>query len=80
MFMDISGNNLFDQHVGMVCAQVRPRCFLDITGIDLFDQNAEKVCGYVCLRYSLISLILIYLINMQIRNVVKFDTNVYGYH
>ena len=26
MFMDITGNNLLDQNVGMVCATVRHRC------------------------------------------------------
>ena len=26
MFMDITGNDLFDQHVGMVCPEVRLRC------------------------------------------------------
>ena len=26
VFMDITGNELLDQHVGMVCAEIRLRC------------------------------------------------------
>ena len=35
--MNITGIDLFDLNVGMVCAKVRLR-HMDITGIDLFDQ------------------------------------------
>ena len=37
--MNISGTDLFDQHVGMICANVRLRCSTGITSIDVFDQN-----------------------------------------
>ena len=36
MFMDITGIDLFDQKVGMACAEVR-HMFMDITGIDLVE-------------------------------------------
>ena len=37
MHMDITGIDLFDQNVGMACAEVRVQMFMGITGIDLFD-------------------------------------------
>ena len=43
---------------------------MDITGIDLLQQKAG---GYITLRCLWISLILIYLINMQVGYVVKLD-------
>ena len=52
--------------------------FIDISGIDLFDQNVGKTCGQVRLRCSWIVVVLIYLIKMQIRHVVKLDSNVHG--
>ena len=38
-----------------------------ITGIDLFDQNAGKVGKQVRVRCTWISVVLIYLIKMQVR-------------
>ena len=52
--------------------------FMDSSGIDLFDQNASKTCGYVRLRCSWILVVLIYLIKMQVRHVVKLDSDVHG--
>ena len=41
--------------------------FMDITGIDLFDQNICMVCAEVRVTCSWLSLVLIYLIKMQVR-------------
>ena len=41
--------------------------FMNITGIDLFDQNAGMACTEVRHRCSWLSLVLIYLIKMQVR-------------
>ena len=41
--------------------------FMDITGIDLFDQNVCMVCAEVRVTCSWLSLVLIYLIKMQVR-------------
>ena len=54
--------------------------FMAITGIDLFDQNACKVGKQVRLRYTSISVVLIYLIKMWVWHVLKLDTDVHGYH
>ena len=62
--MDITGINLFDQVVGMVCAKVRHRLLIDIIGIDLFDHNMSMASAKVRLRCSWISLVLIYLIKI----------------
>ena len=35
---------------------------MDISGIDLFDQNVGMACARIRLRFSWISLVLIYLI------------------
>ena len=80
MFMDINGIDLFDQNVGIACAEVRHRCLMNITGIDLFDQNEGMTCTEAKLRCSLISLVLIYFIKMWIWRVLRLDTDVYGYH
>ena len=44
---------------------------MNTTGIDLFDQNVGMVCAKVRLRYSWISLVLIYLIKMWVWHVPK---------
>ena len=54
--------------------------FMAITGIDLFDQNACKVGKQVRLRYTYISVVLIYLIKMWVWHVLKLNTDVHGYH
>ena len=61
MFMDITGIDLFDHIVGMVCAI---KILMDIIGIDLFDLNVCMVCAKVRLRCSWISLVFIYLIKI----------------
>ena len=53
---------------------------MNITGIDLFDQIVCMVCAKVTLRYSWISLILIYLIKMLAWYVPKLDSDAHGYH
>ena len=53
--MDITGNDLFDQHVGMVCAEVRLRCSWILQAgndLDLFDQYMGMGCAAVRLRCS----------------------------
>ena len=52
--------------------------FIETSGIDLFDQNADKACGKVRLRHSWILVVLIYLIKIQVRHVVKLDSDVHG--
>ena len=53
MFMDITGIDLFDLIVGMICAKVRlTQMFMDITSIDSFDQNMSMACVKVGLRCS----------------------------
>ena len=54
--------------------------FIAITGIDLFDQNAGMVGKQVRIRYTWISLVLIYLIKMQVRWANKLESDVHGYH
>ena len=50
MFMGITGNDLFDQLVGMLCDVGRFRCsWIPLAGndLDLFDQHVGMVCdGY----------------------------------
>ena len=53
---------------------------MDITDIDLFDQIMGMVCTKVRLRCSWISLVLMYLIKMQVWHVPKLDSNAHGYH
>ena len=66
--MNITGTDLFDQNAGMICANVKLRCSTGITSIDVFDQNVGM------------ALVLIYLINMWVRNVPKLDSDVHGNH
>ena len=40
--------------------------FMDTTGIDLFDQNICMICAEVRVTCSWLSLVLIYLIKMQV--------------
>ena len=82
MFIDITGNDLFNQHVGMTCAEVRLRCsWISQAGndLDLFDQCVGMVCAAVRLRCSLISLVMICLINLWVWYVLKLDLDVHGY-
>ena len=62
--MDITGIDLFDQkwmwHVPRVGSD-----YMDITSIDLFNQNVGMVCAKATLRYSWISLVLVYLIKYE---------------
>ena len=53
---------------------------IDITGIDLFDQNVGMKCAEVRLRYTWISVLLIYLIKMQVWHVPKLDSDVHCNH
>ena len=53
---------------------------MDIIGIDLFDQNMSMACAKVRLRYSWISLILIYLIKLWVWYVPKLNSDADGYH
>ena len=46
---------------------------MDIIAIDLFDQNMSMACAKVRLRYSWISLILIYLINLWVWTQMLMD-------
>ena len=52
MFIDNTGIDLFDQNVGMACANVRLRCLLILLKIDLFYQNVGIACANVRLRCS----------------------------
>ena len=52
---------------------------MDIISIDLFDQNMSMACAKVRLRYSWISLILIYLIKLWVWYVPKLDSDADGY-
>ena len=54
--------------------------FMNITDIDLFDQNVGMACANVRLRCALISLALIYLINLWVWYVPKLDSDAHGYH
>ena len=54
--------------------------FMAITGIDLFDQNVCMVCAEVRVTCSWLSLVLIYLIKMQVRWAIKLESDVHGYH
>ena len=51
-----------------------------ITCIDLFDQNAGKVGKQVRVRCTWISLVLVYLIKMQVRWTNKLESDAHGYH
>ena len=51
---------------------------MDISGIDLFDQNTGKTCSQVRPRCSWIVVVLIYLIKIQVKHVVKLDSDVHG--
>ena len=73
MFIDNTGIDLFDQNVGMACANVRLRCLLILlieyhcaNVIDLFDQNVGMTFANVRLRCSWISIVLIYSIKMWV--------------
>ena len=46
---------------------------MEITDIDLFDLNVGMTCANVRLRCAIISLALIYLIEMWICHVLKLD-------
>ena len=50
-----------------------------ITSIDLFDQNVGMTCTEVRHRCSWLSLVLIYLIKMQVRWANKLDSDIYEY-
>ena len=52
MFMVITGIDLFDQIVGMVCAKVKLRSSGISPVLNLFDQNAEMACAKTRLRCS----------------------------
>ena len=52
---------------------------MGITGIDLFDQNVGMACTEVRLRCSWLSLVLIYLIKMQVRLANKLDSDIHEY-
>ena len=54
--------------------------FIESTSIDLFDQNMDMVCAKGRLRYSWLSLVLIYLINKEVRHVPKLDSDVHAYY
>ena len=54
--------------------------FMDIIGIDLFDKNVSMACDEVRLRYSWISLVLIYLIKMWVWHKLEFNSDVHGNH
>ena len=62
MFMEITDIDLFDQNVGMVCAQHLTQMFIDITSIDLFDQIRDMACVEIRLRCSWKLQVLIYFI------------------
>ena len=51
--------------------------FMEITGIDLFDQNVGMTFANARLRYSWISIVLIYLIKMWVWHVSMLDSEVY---
>ena len=53
---------------------------MDITGINLFDQNVDRACAKVRLRFTCISLVLIYLIKMWVWHVPKIDSDVHAYY
>ena len=53
--------------------------FMNISGIDLLDQHVGVAYANIKLRCSWISLVLIYLIKMQVRNVQKLDSDVHEY-
>ena len=67
MYVDITDIDLFDQIVGMVCTKVNTQMLMDIIDIDLFNQNMSITCTKVRLRYSWISVVLIYLIQICIK-------------
>ena len=48
--MDITGIDLFDQIVGMVCAKVTLRYSWISFFIDLFDQNVGMACAKIRLQ------------------------------
>ena len=54
--------------------------FMGISGIDLFDQNVGMACTEVRHRCSWLSLVLIYLIKMQVRWTNKLESDAHGYH
>ena len=54
--------------------------FIDISGIDLFDQNVFMACAEARVTCSWLSLVLIYLIKMQVRWVNKLESDAHGYH
>ena len=54
--------------------------YMDDTGIDLFDQKADNACGKVGPICTWILLVLIDLIKMQVMLVVKFASDIHGYH
>ena len=78
--MNISVTDLFDQNAGMICANVRLRCSMGITSIDVFDQNVGMAFAKTRFKCSSKSLVLIYLINMWVRNVPKLDSDDHGNH
>ena len=54
--------------------------FIDISGIDLFDQNVGMACAKIRFRCSWLSLVLIYLIKMQVIWANKLESDAHGYH
>ena len=52
---------------------------MDIIGIDLFDQNMSMACAKARLKYSWISLVLIYLIKLWAWCIPKLDSDTHGY-
>ena len=76
MFIDITGIDLFDQNVAIICANVSSQMFMDITDIEVFDQNVGMACANVRLRCSWISLALI---SLWVWHVKKLKLNIPGY-
>ena len=54
--------------------------FMGITSIDLFDQNSGKVGSEVRLRCTWTSLVLMYLIKIQVRYVARLNSDVDSSH
>ena len=52
---------------------------MDITGIDSFDQNVGMKCANVRVTCSWLSLVLIYLIKMQVRWENKLESDIHEY-
>ena len=80
MFMPITGIDLFDHNVGMVCAKGRLRCsWIALVLINLINIGVRHVPNFR-LRCSCISLVLIYLITMWVWHVPKLDSDVHAYY